>query len=59
MGTRRNIYITDEEYQRIDEMHRGTGFSKSILIRMAIDFYYYEKFLVDLKKKQKRIRNSR
>ena len=49
MGKRRNFYLTDLQYKRLNSMSRKMGLSASELLRRAID-EYWERF----EKKEKR-----
>jgi len=45
MGKRRNFYLTDLQYKRLNSMSKKMGLSASEILRRAIDEYWdrYEK----------------
>ena len=49
MGKRRNFYLTDLQYKRLNTMSKKLGLSASEILRRAID-EYWERF----EKKEKR-----
>jgi predicted DNA-binding protein len=44
MGKRRNFYLTDLQYKRLNSMSKKMGLSASEILRRAID-EYWERFL--------------
>jgi len=43
MGKRRNFYLTDLQYERLNSMSKKSGLSASEILRRAID-EYWERF---------------
>lgn len=49
MGKRRNFYLTDLQFKRLNSMSKKMGLSASEILRRAID-EYWEKFERKVKK---------